>query len=132
MKLNKGAVGAVLVACLALLSIACNKTVDPGPALVVKSVISPLPAKVGSATVVLELSDSSAKPVEGAGIVLEAVMSHAGMAPVFGGSTEVAPGRYNGNLAFTMAGDWVVLLHLKLANGTKVERRIDVKGVQAH
>lgn len=119
--------------CLALLPItACNKTVDPGPALVVKSVISPLPAKVGSATVMIELSDSSAKPVEGASIVLEAVMSHAGMAPVFGGSTEVAPGRYNGNLAFTMAGDWVVLLHLKLANGTKVERRIDVKGVQAH
>ena len=114
------------------MSIACNKTVDPGSALVVKSVISPLPAKVGSATVMIELSDSSAKPVEGASIVLEAVMSHAGMAPVFGGSTEVAPGRYNGNLAFTMAGDWVVLLHLKLANGTKVERRIDVKGVQAH
>ncbi len=88
--------------CLALLSItACNKTVDPGPALVVKSEISPLPAKVGAATVTLDLSDSSGKPVEGARIVLEAVMSHAGMAPVFGGSTEVMPGRYNGNLAFT-------------------------------
>ena len=78
----------------------------------------------------LELSDLSAKPVQGAAIVLEAVMSHAGMAPVFGGSTEVAPGRYNGNLAFTMAGDWVVLLHIRLANGTKAERQLEVKGVR--
>jgi len=78
------------------------------------------------------LSDASAKPVVGASIVLEAVMSHAGMAPVFGGSTEVAPGRYSGNLAFSMAGDWVVLLHMKLADGTKVERQIDVKGVRAN
>jgi hypothetical protein len=116
---------------------ACHKAVDPGPNLVVHSEISPLPAKVGSATVMLDLSevglsDASAKPVVGASIVLEAVMSHAGMAPVFGGSTEVAPGRYSGNLAFSMAGDWVVLLHMKLADGTKVERQIDVKGVRAN
>jgi hypothetical protein len=63
---------------------ACHKAVDPGPNLVVHSEISPLPAKVGSATVMLDLSDASAKPVGGASIVLEAVMSHAGMAPVFG------------------------------------------------
>lgn len=111
---------------------ACHRAVDPGPALVVKSEISPLPARVGSATVMLDLADLSAKPVSGASIVLEAVMSHAGMAPVFGGSTEVAPGRYSGNLAFSMAGDWVVLLHMKLADGTKVERQIEVKGVRAN
>jgi succinate-acetate transporter protein len=99
---------------------------------VVHSEISPLPAKVGSATIMLDLSDLSAKPVSGAGIVLEAVMTHAGMASVFGGSTEVAPGRYSGNLAFSMPGDWVVLLHMKLADGTKVERQIEVKGVRAN
>jgi len=77
----------------------------------------------------LDLYDLSAKPVSGASIVLEADMSHAGMAPVFGGSTEVAPGRYSGNLAFSMAGDWVVLLHVTLPNGTRVERQIEVKGV---
>jgi succinate-acetate transporter protein len=80
----------------------------------------------------LDLSDLSAKPITGASIVLEAVMTHAGMAPVFGGSTEVAPGRYNGNLAFSMAGDWVVLFHLKLADGTRVERQIEVRGVRAN
>ena len=111
---------------------ACHKTVDPGPNLVVHSEISPLPAKVGAATVMLDLSDLSGKPVSGVGIVLESVMSHPGMAPLFGGSTEVAPGRYSGNLAFSMAGDWVVLLHMKLADGTKVERQIKVKGVRAN
>jgi succinate-acetate transporter protein len=115
-----------------LAAAACHKAVDSGPNLVVHSEISPLPPKVGSATVMLDLSDLSAKPVSGASIVLEAVMSHAGMAPVFGGSTEVAPGRYSGNLAFSMAGDWVVLLHMKLADGTKVERQIEVKGVRAN
>jgi hypothetical protein len=80
----------------------------------------------------LSLADSSSKPVSGATIVLEADMSHAGMAPVFGASTEVAPGRYSGNLAFTMAGDWVVLLHMTLPNGARVERQIEVKGVRAN
>jgi succinate-acetate transporter protein len=110
----------------------CHKTTDPGPALVVQSEISPLPAKVGSASIMLTLTDSSSKPVSGATIVLEADMSHAGMAPVFGGSTEEAPGRYRGNLAFSMAGDWVILLHMTLPNGNRVERQIEVKGVRAN
>jgi hypothetical protein len=79
----------------------------------------------------LTLTDASAKPVSGATILIEGNMSHAGMAPVFGGSTEVTPGHYRGNLAFSMAGDWVVLLHMKLADGTKVERQIEVNGVRA-
>jgi succinate-acetate transporter protein len=91
-----------------------------------------MPAKVGSATIMLTLSDLSAKPVSGANIALEGDMTHAGMAPVFGGSTEMEPGRYRGALAFSMAGDWVVLVHVTLANGVKVERQIDVKGVRAN
>ncbi len=111
---------------------ACRTAVDRSPALTVQSEISPLPARVGSATLVLALTDTSAKPVSGASIVLEGNMTHAGMAPVFGASTEVNPGHYRGNLAFSMAGDWVVLLHVALADGTKVERQIEVKGVRAN
>jgi hypothetical protein len=111
---------------------ACHRAVDGGSALVVRSEISPMPAKVGSATIMLTLSDLSAKPVSGANIALEGDMTHAGMAPVFGGSTEMEPGRYRGALAFSMAGDWVVLVHVTLANGVKVERQIDVKGVRAN
>jgi hypothetical protein len=121
------------LASIALLPVAaCHKAADPGSALVVQSEISPLPARIGSETIMLALFDLSAKPVSGASIVLEADMSHAGMAPVFGESTEVEPGHYRGNLAFSMAGDWVVLLHVTLANGTRVERQIQVKGVGAN
>lgn len=98
----------------------------------VQSKISPLPPRVGPAAIMLTLSDSSAKPVTGAKIVIEDDMSHAGMAPGFSGTKEVEPGRYRGDLAFSMAGDWIVLLHITLANGTEVERQIQVNAVAAN
>jgi hypothetical protein len=78
----------------------------------------------------LSLKDAAAEPVAGAHITLEGDMSHPGMAPVFGEANEVAPGRYQGHIEFAMAGDWVVLVHATLANGQRLERQIDVKGVE--
>ncbi len=92
----------------------------------------PSPPRVGPAAIILALSDSSAKPVTGAVIDLEGDMSHPGMAPVFAKSTESAPGRYNAALTFPMAGDWFILLHVTLSNGTRVERQIEVKDVRAN
>ena len=57
-------------------------------------------------------------------------MSHAGMAPVFGEAREIEPGRYQAHLTFGMAGDWVILLHVMLPGGQKLERQIDVRGVR--
>ena len=57
-------------------------------------------------------------------------MSHPGMSPVFAESSEVASGRYQAHIDFSMAGDWVLLLHIKLPDGETVERQIDVKGVR--
>jgi hypothetical protein len=57
-------------------------------------------------------------------------MTHAGMSPVFGDAKEIAPGRYQGDLAFQMAGDWVILLHVTLPDGSKLERQFDVSGVR--
>jgi len=57
-------------------------------------------------------------------------MSHPGMRPEFGEALEVAAGRYRGRLAFTMAGDWVVLVHVTLRGGQKLERQLDVNGVR--
>jgi YtkA-like len=123
----------LLLACAALLPIAdCHRAERQYPGLVVQSDIEPRPVHTGSATIMLTLSDSSTKPATGAGIVIEADMSHAGMAPVFSESKEVEPGRYRGNLMFSMPGDWVILLHITLAGGVKVERQIDVPRVAAH
>ena len=56
-------------------------------------------------------------------------MSHAGMAPILADATEVEPGRYRTSLELPMAGDWIVLVHLTLSNGTRVDRQFDIKGV---
>jgi len=58
-------------------------------------------------------------------------MAHPGMAPVFSDAREMAPGNYESSLNFNMGGDWVVLLHITLADGRKIEKQIDVKGVQS-
>jgi hypothetical protein len=57
-------------------------------------------------------------------------MSHAGMAPSPGEAKEIAPGRYQASLTLEMAGDWVILLHVILPGGQKLERQIDVRGVR--
>jgi len=57
-------------------------------------------------------------------------MSHPGMRPEFGAALEVASGRYQGGLAFTMAGDWVVLMHITLPGGQKLERQMEVHSVR--
>jgi hypothetical protein len=76
------------------------------------------------------LADVATKPVTGARITLEGNMSHAGMAPIFSDAKEIAPGRYQANLDFAMAGDWVILSHITLANGQKIEGQLDLRGVR--
>jgi hypothetical protein len=58
-------------------------------------------------------------------------MSHPGMRPEFGEAREIAAGRYQGRLDFTMAGDWVVLMRITLPGGQTLERPLEVKGVRA-
>jgi hypothetical protein len=91
--------------------------------------ISPQPVRVGDATIVIQLADAAVKPVTHATIAVEADMSHPGMSPAFATAQESQPGIYTAHLDFNMAGDWVVLLHIKLADGRAIERQIDVRGV---
>ncbi len=116
-------------ACLFLAG--CNKPSSSSP-VVINSEISPQPVRVGMVTVTLKISDTTAKPVSGAHIQLEGDMSHPGMAPVTGDAKEIEAGRYQGVLQLNMAGDWVVLAHVILANGQKFEPQINVNGVQAN
>jgi hypothetical protein len=57
-------------------------------------------------------------------------MTHAGMAPVLANASERAPGVYDLPFAFTMQGDWVLLVSAVLKDGARVEQRIDVAGVR--
>ena len=119
-------------ACAAVLLIAaCHKAGESAPVITIESEIAPQPARVGVATITLRLADGSAKPVTGARIALEGNMSHAGMGPAFSNAKEIAPGRYQAPLELSMGGDWVVLVHLTLSDGRKLERQFEIKGVRS-
>lgn len=120
---------AFVVACLFF--VGCHKPASSVP-VVINSEISPQPVHVGPVTVTLKISDVAAKPVSGARIQLEGDMSHPGMSPVFGEAKEIETGRYQGALQLNMAGDWVVLAHVILADGRKLEPQINISGVQAN
>ena len=114
-----------------LLFTGCNKQTSSAP-VVINTELSPQPVRVGQLTVTLKISDMASKPVSGAHIQLEGDMSHPGMAPVMGDTKEIEAGRYQGVLQLNMPGDWVVLAHVILGDGRKLEPQINVSGVQAN
>jgi hypothetical protein len=93
--------------------------------------ITPQPVRTGPTVIAIQLTDAAAKRVSHATITVEADMSHPGMAPIFDEVKEISPGSYRASIDFNMRGDWVVLLHIKLANGQKIEQHIDVGGVSS-
>jgi hypothetical protein len=113
-----------------LLVAGCSRPVEPPSVVTIEHEVSPEPARVGPATVAFRLSDAAGKPISNAQVALEADMSHAGMQPRFAEATEREPGRYQAQLEFPMAGDWVILLHVTLPGGKKLERQFDVRGVR--
>lgn len=124
-----GLCGAILALACLVVTTACRSAEDAVPGIVVKQEITPQPARVGPANVSIKMSDPSQKPVSHAVIMVEADMSHPGMNPVFASARETAPGSYSAPIEFKMGGDWVLLLHIKLADGRRIERQMDVKGV---
>jgi hypothetical protein len=110
----------------------CHGAAGQASGITMESEVLPQPARVGPASVGVKLSGVDKRPVTGARIELEGDTSHPGMAPVFGEARETEPGYYRGRLEFSMAGDWVVLLHVTLANGTVLQRQVEVEGVRSH
>jgi len=119
------------IACASTLVITgCSRPAESPPVVEIEHAISPQPTRVGPATVTLKLADAAGKAITGAHIAIEADMSHPGMSPLFAEAQETGPGRYQAQLEFQMAGDWVILLHITLPGGKKLERQIDVRGVR--
>src|SRR5215213_305036 len=130
---GKGTKGTNRISVLCLLClllagfISCRNQSPSG--LTVTAEITPQPPRVGQATITLRVTGASGQPVTRARVALEGNMSHAGMAPVFADAMEVESGRYQANIELTMAGDWIILVHVTLPGGEKVERQFEVKGV---
>jgi len=108
----------------------CGRKQPPGPSLDLTWSLRPQPPVVGPAILTVTLRDPSGASVKSARVRLEAHMSHAGMAPVFAESVERAPGIYDLSFSLAMRGDWVLLVSATLADGARVERRIDVVNVR--
>ena len=70
-------------------------------------------------------------PLSGATLTVEGNMTHAGMEPIFATATEVAPGDYRARLEWTMGGEWLLIVHGTLADGTTFEQRFDGLTVQS-
>ena len=120
----------VLVLLLATLFVpACQLTAkDSG--ITFKYVVNPQPPRTGAETIDVELRDAQGQAVSGAHVELEGNMSHAGMSPVIGVTREIEPGKYRGTLPLTMAGDWIVLVNVTLANGQRAQHQIELNGVR--
>lgn len=116
---------------LALLVSACHQSIESSPLVTIAHDVSPQPTLTGPATITLRLTDPSGQAVTGAHVALEGNMSHAGMSPVFGQAKEIEPGRYQAPLELSMAGDWIVMVHLTLSGGQKLESQFEIKGVRS-
>jgi hypothetical protein len=114
---------------LLLVLTACGRGSKDLPDVAVELLIEPEPPQLGPAAITVTLRDAGGEPLSGAEVELEGNMNHAGMVPVFADAVEVAPGRYQANLEFTMGGDWFILVRADLADGRSLERKIDVPGV---
>ena len=110
-----------------LLLVGCSKTapppVEPESVVAIVHEFSPEPPRVGPATVTLKLTDDAGKVLPGLHVAIEAEMTHAGMTPQFAEAKETTAGSYQAHMEFQMAGDWVILVHVTLPNGKKLERR---------
>jgi hypothetical protein len=85
--------------------------------------VAPTPPAVGPARIVLAVTDPEGAPVEGAQVRVDATMDHPGMVPVLG----TAEDRGGGNhvipaLEFSMAGDWILFVRIRLPDGQEAIR----------
>lgn len=102
----------------------------PEDATQVELAFKPSPPVIGQTRVTAKLATRDGKPIAGAKVRLEGNMNHAGMKPSFADMKESGPGVYEGDLEFTMGGDWFILVDATTADGKKIERKIDVRGVK--
>jgi hypothetical protein len=117
---------------VSVLGLAACQGADKEPSDVsVELSVAPDPPQVGVAVINVALHDADGQPIRGTKVELEGTMTHAGMVPVFAQALEVAPGRYQADLEFTMGGDWFILIHADLPDGRSMERKVDIPGVDA-
>jgi hypothetical protein len=118
-------------ACVALAwAVGCGPSAEPSPA-VVEYRLTPARPAVGAARLTVTVRDDRRRPITGAALRIEGHMTHPGMAPLLAAAVERGDGVYEAEVAFSMAGDWVLLVKGDLPDGRRLSRRIDVGRVDA-
>lgn len=92
--------------------------------------VAPRPPVVGAARLEIRLRDAAGRPVAATAMKLEADMAHPGMRPVLAEARAVAPDRWLADVELSMAGDWVVVVDARLADGRDIERTLPLRGVR--
>jgi hypothetical protein len=109
---------------------ACSRG-DPADSIRISWTLDPSPPAVGLPIIAtLTIRDTDQKPVTGARLRLEGLMSHPGMAPVVAAVVERGNGNYEAALRFTMAGDWILLVTGELPGGLQFKKQIEIAGVR--
>ncbi|MEX2602222.1 MAG: FixH family protein [Balneolaceae bacterium] len=120
----------ILLLAISVAITGCQVSNEDSSGIQVQWELDPDPPVTGMSTLHIALSDSTGEAVTGAEIELEGNMSHPGMQPVLSTAEEVASGEYEARFEFTMAGDWFILLQMKLPDEMVIERQIDISGVR--
>jgi hypothetical protein len=114
----------------AAVTAACRAPRESPASTSVAWTLRPEPAVLGPAMLAVTLRDPANAPIDRAEVRVVGHMSHPGMAPVAATAAPRGGGRYEAGFAFTMRGDWVLVVSIQLPDGRRVERRIDVPNVQ--
>lgn len=113
------------IALLVCFVFACRQSA-PTPDVNIDYNIAPQPARIGEVTIELKVTHKDGQPLSGARVELEGNMSHPGMSPVMSETKEIEPGKYRGALQLSMAGDWIILVHITPADGQRLQRQLEL------
>lgn len=123
----------IFMSVLVLLSIllaACGNnaaptSADSGKPVKINVETDPNPAAIGDIELVLNVTDSAGKPIEGATVDVTAIhLDMAGM-DMSGAATEQDAGKYAINANFSMSGNWKLKVYLR-KDGLDYSEEIDL------
>lgn len=116
-------------ALIAVMPAGCHTGTAKSSGLRILTQVEPQPPRAGNEKVSVHITKSRGEQVTGARVKIEADMNHPGMAPVFADAQEQRPGIYVAQIDLNMPGDWVLLEHVRLADGKQIEHQTDLRGV---
>lgn len=117
----------ILVVGVLIGGVACTRTSRSQETIVEIDLIGPLfSPPVGRGPVVIEVNDLAGNPVDNAQVTVRGDMAHAGMVPVITKAVNLGGNTYRALMDWTMAGDWIVTVEVKLADGQIARQRFDL------